>query len=54
MSDNPASVYVYTFDCEPPFFQEANCFVGNGFAGHNERHYDRISVFVVFFSTTIG
>jgi hypothetical protein len=38
MSDNPASVYVYTFDCEPPFFQEANCFVGYGFAGHNERH----------------
>jgi hypothetical protein len=54
MSHDPASVCVYTFYCETPFFQQSHGFVGYGFAGHNERHYVRISVVVVFFSTIVG
>ena len=52
--DDPASVYVNPFDVDSSFCKVTVGFRLNGFSGHNERHYDRIIVFVVFVVTTIG
>ena len=52
--DDPAAVHVNPLDVDPSFSEVAVGFRLDGFAGHNERHYDRISVFVVLTETVAG
>jgi hypothetical protein len=52
--NNPTAVRINSFQRQPAFFQEAHGFVGDGFSGHNERHYFRMICVVVFTDTDTG